>query len=232
MPESLRSAGYGILSPILKAFRLDYRQNYIKNFLTATEPFLGGGTAFDDAEKRKLLHSFPAPSEALVDQAFREVPGDDYSTKMIYWELKNRLPELLLMRVDKMTMATSVEARVPFLDHKLVEFSMKIPLSLKIKNGETKYILKKAVEGLIPRNIIYRKKIGFAGSGKNMLTKKILGYAKPFLLEYEDPYTDQPYVRNLVDEYERTGINYSAEIWSLINFKMWHKSWIAGEKIS
>ena len=136
------------------------------------------------------------------------------------------------MRVDKMTMATSVEARVPFLDHKLVEFSMKIPLRLKIKNGETKYILKKAVEGLIPRNIIYRKKIGFTGSGKNMLTKKIFDYAKPFLLEYEDPYTDQTYIRQLVGEYERTGINYSAEMWSLINFKMWHKSWIAGETLS
>ena len=150
MPESIRSTSYTMLSTLLKSLRVDYRQNYIKNFLSANEPFLGGATAFDDSEKTKLLSSSAALSGALVDKSFRAVPGDDYSTKMIYWELKNRLPELLLMRVDKMTMATSVEARVPFLDHKLVEFSMKIPWQLKIKNGETKYILKKAVEGLIP----------------------------------------------------------------------------------
>ena len=73
---------------------------------------------------------------------------------------------------------------------------------------------------------------GFAGSGKNMLTKKILDYAKPFLFDYKDPYTDQAYIRGLVDEYERTGINFSTQIWTLINFKMWHKFWIAGESIS
>ncbi|MGA7160609.1 MAG: asparagine synthase (glutamine-hydrolyzing) [Bacteroidota bacterium] len=232
MPESIRSTSYTLLSTLLKSLRVDYRQNYIKNFLTAKEPFLGGAIAFDDSEKTKLLNTYAFPSGALVDESFRAVPGGDYSTKMIYWELKNRLPELLLMRVDKMTMATSVEARVPFLDHKLVEFSMKIPWQLKIKNGETKYILKKAVEGLIPRNIIYRKKIGFAGSGRNMLTKKILDYAKPYLFEHDDPYTDKTYIRNLINEYERTRINYSTQIWSLINFKMWHKFWIAGEEIT
>jgi hypothetical protein len=52
------------------------------------------------------------------------------------------------------------------------------------------------------------------------------------LLEYEDPYTDQEYIRKLIAEYDRTGINYSSEIWTLINFKMWHKSWIAGETLS
>ncbi|HTR81893.1 MAG TPA: asparagine synthase (glutamine-hydrolyzing) [Bacteroidota bacterium] len=232
MPQVVRSTGYGLLSPILKSLRVDYRQNYIKNFLSASESFLGGATAFDDKEKAKLLRRSAASSAALVDEAFHAASGSDYSTKMIYWELKNRLPELLLMRVDKMSMATSVEARVPFLDHKLVEFSMKIPWQFKIKNGETKYILKKAVEGLIPQDIIYRKKIGFAGSGKNMLTSKILAYAKPFLLDYEDPYTDQSYIRTLIDEYERTHINYSSEIWTLINFKMWHKLWIAGEAIT
>ncbi len=232
LPGSLRSAGYGLLSPILKSLSMNYRQNYIKNFLAANGTFLGGGTAFDDAEKRKLLRSHAGDSAPMVDMAFQSVPGDDYSTKMIYWEFKNRLPELLLMRVDKMTMATSVEARVPFLDHKLVEFSMKIPWRLKIKNGETKYILKKAVEGLIPHNIIYRKKIGFTGSGKNMLTKRILDYARPYLLDYDDPYTDREYIRTLIAEYDRTGINYSSEIWSLINFKMWHKSWIAGETLT
>ena len=80
---------------------------------------------------------------------------------MIYSEFKLRLPELLLMRVDKITMSTSLEARVPFLDHELVELSNNIPYHQKIKNQEAKYILKKSVEGIIPDEIIYRKKMGF-----------------------------------------------------------------------
>ena len=227
-PRPVRSAGYALLTPFLKAMRVDYRQNFVKNFLTSGETFLGGATAFDDTEKSKLLHIRPESSAALVSEQFRGVPRGDYSTKMIYWELKNRLPELLLMRVDKMTMAASVEARVPFLDHKLVEFSMRIPWNLKVRNGETKYILKKAVEGVIPRNIIERKKIGFAGSGRNMLTPAIYAFAKHELLGYGDPYLDQSYVRGLLKEYERTSVNYSTQIWCLLNFKLWHKYWIEG----
>jgi asparagine synthase (glutamine-hydrolysing) len=89
-------------------------------------------------------------------------PDGDFLDSMIYLELKHRLPELLLARVDKMTMATSVEARVPFLDPTLVEFSFHIPSAWKYKKGITKYILKKAAEGILPHDVIYRKKVGFA----------------------------------------------------------------------
>ena len=105
-------------------------------------------------------------SYAMADwyrnQLKRELPDADQLTCMGYLELKHRLSELLLMRVDKMSMATSVEARVPFLDHQLVEFALTIPKELKYHNGETKYILKKAAEGILPHEIIYRKKMGFA----------------------------------------------------------------------
>lgn len=84
----------------------------------------------------------------------------DFFKIITYLELKHRLPELLLMRVDKMTMAVSVEGRMPFLDHKLVEFVLQVPQKLKYAQGQTKYILKKACAG--PHDIIYRRKIGFA----------------------------------------------------------------------
>src|ERR1700686_365101 len=80
---------------------------------------------------------------------------------MTYVDLNLRLPELLLMRVDKMSMGVSLEGRVPFLDHKFVELAMGIPSALKTKNGTLKYILKKAVRGVIPDAIIDRKKQGF-----------------------------------------------------------------------
>ena len=116
---------------------------------------------------------------------------------MIYLELKHRLPELLLMRVDKMTMATSIEARVPFLDPKLVEFALHIPTKFKYKNGITKYILKKACEGILPNDVIYRKKVGFGapvvrwarGNGpyKTLLNKQFnSSHSLPFNSSYLD----------------------------------------------
>ena len=81
---------------------------------------------------------------------------------MLYLELKQRLPELLLMRTDKMAMATSIEARVPFLDYKLVEFMLHVPMNLKFKNNTTKYLLKKIARGILPDAVIDRKKVGFA----------------------------------------------------------------------
>lgn len=100
--------------------------------------------------------------EYHLQQLYKKQKNPEFLTSMIYSELKQRLPELLLMRVDKMTMATGVEARVPFLDHTFVEFALQIPMHLKYKNGITKYILKKASEGILPNDVIYRKKMGFA----------------------------------------------------------------------
>src|SRR5258707_8963820 len=80
---------------------------------------------------------------------------------MTYLELKLRLPELLLMRVDKITMATSVEARVPFLDHHLVEYAMGIPREFKVSGSTGKHILKRALEPILPHDLLYSKKRGF-----------------------------------------------------------------------
>ena len=80
---------------------------------------------------------------------------------MSYLDLNLRLPELLLMRVDKMTMASSLEARVPFLDHEVVSFALGIPDEVKLRNGILKAVLKNAVRGLIPDSVIQRPKQGF-----------------------------------------------------------------------
>ena len=85
----------------------------------------------------------------------------DVLWKIPYMEMKLRLPEHLLMRVDKLTMAHSVEARVPYLDHDVVEFAMRIPPSYKLKNGSAKAILKKAAEPYIDNDMVYRIKQGF-----------------------------------------------------------------------
>ena len=149
------------------------------------EPFWSGAIAYWESQKIPLLPAYsPSPPNGweeivrigLMPKSYLSPnsdciagdflnyfdavqPGRDQLTRMIYNEFRLRLPELLLMRVDKIAMASSLEARVPFLDQALVELTMNIPMDVKLQNGESKYLLKKAVEGLIPNEIIYRKKM-------------------------------------------------------------------------
>jgi asparagine synthase (glutamine-hydrolysing) len=239
VPSFLSRTAYAAISPLLKMKKVDYRQNIIRNVMEKQPAFWGNAIAFYETEKRRAINldAFDGldlySSFELADEQFQRSAQMGYRgdlQRIIYWEIKNRLAELLLMRVDKITMAVSLEARVPFLDHKLVEFSMNIPSSLKMKNGTPKYILKQALRGILPDDIIDRKKIGFAGSGKNMLTPEIFRHARGLLLSPRHDYYNQTYIRTLLDEYERTKINYTPQVWALYNFELWHRWWIEGDR--
>lgn len=116
--------------------------------------------------------------EYLRRQMIQRNPQASMLTHMMYRELQHRLPELLLTRLDKMTMASSIEGRVPFLDPKLVAYALKISQELQLKNGVTKYLLKKASEEILPAEIIYRQKIGFAAPVTRWFKKG--NYFKPY----------------------------------------------------
>ncbi len=182
IPQSVKQAGVWLAA---QAFPTKtYHRSLLEQWASGHHLFWSGAMAFQELSKKSLYTGsnvceydpileriYPGfdqslDSYAVVDyhlkKLYEQDPQADFLKSMIYLELKQRLPELLLMRVDKMTMATSVEGRVPFLDHKHVEFALQVPTHLKYKNGETKYILKKACEGILPHDVIYRKKVGFA----------------------------------------------------------------------
>lgn len=166
------------------SFKFKERIDMVYDWAHDRSLFWGGALAFREHSKKRLYDYLPSyendemveriysglnqhnDSYAFVDYHLKQFKkynsANDLLLKMIYLELKQRLPELLLMRVDKMTMAHSIESRVPFLDYRLVEFALHIPAHLKFKNNQTKYILKKALEGIVPHDVIYRKKMGFA----------------------------------------------------------------------
>jgi asparagine synthase (glutamine-hydrolysing) len=153
----------------------------------------------------------------------------DALTRMIYNEFKLRLPELLLMRVDKITMSTSLEARVPYLDRDLVEFTMDIPEGWKTKNGESKYLLKKAVEDLIPKDIIYRKKMGFGAPMKEWLRSDFGKAAETAILGSElmkRGYFNVDYVRSLITDHRKGRRDTSLYIWTLFNLTAWYDYWV------
>lgn len=183
IPGFARSCIKNVFAPILKnnPTKFDLLQNWThKNPL-----FWGGAIAFNEAHKQILLPDLNTRIEfdpivqqiypglrqefnslAIVDYHLSKLkeldPEADFCKQMLYLELKQRLPELLLMRADKMSMAQGLEAREPFLDHKLVEFMINVPGSLKFKKNTKKYLLKQICRGILPDSVIDRKKVGFA----------------------------------------------------------------------
>jgi asparagine synthase (glutamine-hydrolysing) len=135
-------------------------------------PIFWGAEVFNDVQKKNLLSSRMlrkygdlnswSAIESIWVKFIKKTPRVDSLQWMTYLDLNFRLPELLLMRVDKMSMGASIEVREPFLDHKLIELALGIPQDIKIKNGVLKSILKKSLRGLLPDEILDRKKQGFA----------------------------------------------------------------------
>lgn len=139
-------------------------------------------------------------------------------------DMQLRLPELLLMRVDKMTMAASLEARVPFLDHTLVEFAMGIPSELKVFDEKTKALLKLAVHDLLPPTIIDRPKQGFGIPLDTWMDQAFGIHARKILDSFcaRTGYFDKNEVQRLFEQPKRMAYG----IWNLLNFAIWHEKWI------
>jgi asparagine synthase (glutamine-hydrolysing) len=144
---------------------------------------------------------------------------------MSYADLTLRLPELLLMRVDKMSMGVSLECRVPFLDHKFVELAMSIPERIKTTGGVSKYILKKAVRGVVPDELIDRRKQGFGVPVYEWFFDRLGGLCREEMTAFCDrtDFLDCGQVMNLIDN------NRGVEVWFLLNFALWWKKFIACE---
>ena len=192
--------------------------------------FLGNAIAFWDTEKERLMQGGRATwttSGRWAANLMRGLPPDDLLLRMINLELKNRLPELLLMRVDKMSMAHSIETRVPFLDEDVAEFALTIPSELKYRHGVYKYVLKEAARGIIPDDIIDRKKWGFCGSATNMLTPRLADFAQGLVLN--SPIIQEQFeigeVARLFENHRRQPRFNSFKIWNLLNLVLWHKCW-------
>jgi len=194
--------------------------------------FWGGAEAFTDVQKKKLLSRRLREKFAdltsweilkPIRQRFEEKAWEkSHLHWMTYVDLNMRLPELLLMRIDKMSMGVSLEGRVPFLDHKFVELAMSIPESVKTKNGTLKYILKKAVRGLIPDELVDRKKQGF---GVPLYEWSFGQLGKKTREEIQD-FCDQSDFLDRSEALFLINRGRSSEAWYLLNFILWWKEFV------
>jgi asparagine synthase (glutamine-hydrolysing) len=240
LPLTLRGALAATAKPLMEASFNKRTAIELARRLGAGEPlFWGGAIVFDEDFKRRVLSSEVntragnRSSYDAVGQHLEHIaearPNSDFATRMSYLELKLRLPELLLMRVDKMTMATSVEARVPFLDHHLVEYAMGLPTNLKIEGASGKHILKRALEKVLPADLLYRPKRGFGapirewfrGESGEMLGGLIMNSS----IRGRELF-DYAFIALLIEEHRSGKRDWSFHLWALLNVSLWYDRWI------
>ena len=147
---------------------------------------------------------------------------------MLYIDTKSWLPDDLLIKADKMTMANSLELRVPLLDHKVLEFAAALPPNLKVRRFTTKYLAKRALGRRVPKPILYRRKAGFPVPYESWLRKDLRSWVHDVLFDREATnrgYFAAPALRELLDRDEATG-GYSKEIFSLVTLELWHRTFL------
>jgi len=189
--------------------------------------------AFSSAEQRAMsTRNGSEPVYENYNRYWAAHQDDSLLARMLYADQKTYLLELL-MKQDQMSMAASIESRVPFLDHTFVEFAARMPDGLKIHKGKQKYVLKKAVEDLLPRGIIYRKKMGFPTPVRSWLRSTRADelftalQSKDGLIAH---YFDLHAVNDLIAR-NRAGIEDCTDrIWRLLTFQIWGQVFITGNR--
>jgi asparagine synthase (glutamine-hydrolysing) len=224
----LRSAGYA----------RTYQFEAIRRASLGLPLFWGGAEAFTDAEKQQLLGaairsrlrglSSWEPIRPIRERFAAAAWDRGHANWMTYVDLSIRLPELLLMRVDKMSMGVSLEGRVPFLDHEFVALALSIPSRLKLKDGELKHVLKRAVRGVIPDELIDRPKQGFGVPVNDMLPGRLLAAARAEVSRFarETGLLDPA----IADKVMTTADG--SKVWYLMNLAMWWRRFIAREPLA
>ncbi len=165
-------------------------------------------------------------SHELLFERYREAEAEDFLDEILYADITTYLPDCLLVKVDIATMATSVEARSPFLDHTFMEFAARIPSRLKLRNGQSKWILKRALRGLLPEPILARRKMGFSLPLDVWLRGELQGLARELLLSPRSlarGYFAPGFVRQILDEHLAERWNWHVEIWTLMMLELWHR---------
>ena len=167
------------------------------------------------------------PFEPIRRQRAR-VGAADRLAQECYVDLRLTMPDSVLMKVDKMSMAHSLEVRVPFLDHALVEFVASIPSDRKFPGLKTKALYRKAMEGILPDFVLNRGKQGYSLPIKNWLRTDLRDYMDTLLRTSPlvQQYFNQPCIDRLIDEHLRRTHNHNHVLWALMNLALWHRRFI------
>ena len=182
--------------------------------------------------KELLLARADGISEFFAHNQWLEVKGLDALSKAYCHDLNFYLPDDLLKKVDMASMLTSLECRAPFLDHKLIEFSLKIPPHLKVKNDQLKYILKKALADYLPREILYRKKTGFGAPVESWLRNQLKEMTHDLLAPgcKSESFLDRKGIQGALDAVykgkENNDYRIAYRLWLILVFEVWARAYM------
>ncbi|MPQ21089.1 asparagine synthase (glutamine-hydrolyzing) [Carnobacterium divergens] len=193
------------------------------------ERYVGNAKIFEEAEKQKLLKNYLAghPYQDVTRPFYDASKGYDPIDRMQFIDIHTWLNGDLLLNADRTTMAHSLELRTPFLDKEVFKVARTLPSDIRIANGTTKYILRKAAESFVPDNVLYRKKLGFPVPIRHWLKDEMNEWAKGIIRESAtDHLINKQYVLQLLDDHCAGKADNSRKIWTVLTFMVWYKVYI------
>ncbi|RPH97310.1 MAG: asparagine synthase (glutamine-hydrolyzing) [Lysobacterales bacterium] len=209
-------------------------RNFLRHIaLNGSYRYLDAGTLFDQ-NSRDALFQESAAERMLAEDPWQDLAAclaredGHWLSAIQYLDFKSYLPLDILTKVDRMSMAHSLEARVPLLDHKLVEFAAAIPPGLKLRNGRTKHIFKEALKGILPETIIDRPKQGFAVPLGRWFRGELTGFVHDLLLSPTSRARNifnPAYIEKLLLLQSR-GRPLDLQLWTLISFELWCRTFL------
>ncbi|HEX29403.1 TPA: asparagine synthase (glutamine-hydrolyzing) [Candidatus Poribacteria bacterium] len=165
----------------------------------------------------------------IFDHYFSRARSNDLLSRILYVDLKTYLPNDLLVKVDRMSMANSLEVRSPFLDHKFIEFAMTIPSYLKLNGKTSKYILRRYLQGKVPQEIIDRGKMGFSIPLSLWLKNDLRDMVEDVLFSRnarERGYFRYEYIRKMWNHHLKGMRDFSVQLWTLLMLELWHQMFV------
>jgi asparagine synthase (glutamine-hydrolysing) len=236
LPRSIRAKMIRPLSEALPHRALG--KNFLFNIsLDAAARYIDSISQFNLSRKKRLYSKdyrsqmnggFGAGEEAYGRIAGQVSTGNP-TDNLLYLDSKTYLPSDILTKVDRMSMASSLEARSPLLDHELIEFVTRIPAELKLRGGQSKYIFKKAVEGFVPPEILYREKQGFGMPINEWINLQLKERIRSDLSDQrtrERGFFDSNYINILLDEHSSGRRDHSHPLWTLWMLELWQRRYI------
>ena len=222
------------LSELLCSLLPDNRiRKYLRMSLIPLEKRYKGISTYEEEVKKRLYTSefetfiagkYEEGPHDFLSNLFQQTKNNDVLSRMLYFDMKTWLVDDLLIKADKMSMAASLELRVPFLDHRLVEFAAQIPSRCKISGKSTKVIVKEMLKGILPDAIIHRKKMGFPTPLKYMFRGELQDYAYDLLIASSAnirTYFRPAEIKRLLDEHASGRKDNHRIIWQLIVLETW-----------
>jgi asparagine synthase (glutamine-hydrolysing) len=215
-----------VLQKYAPLFSADLGQHYLSRTSSPYTYFNNNSDAFYSSEMAGRVNK--SQSMEITRNLLSQRSADGPLERMLYVDTKTWLPDDLLIKADRMTMANSIELRVPFLDHKVLEFAARLPRNQKVRGWKMKYMLKKALAKHVPKEILHRRKVGFPNPSVAWLAHDLKDVVSDILLDSRSVargYFQKRAVEDLIERNSRSR-RYTAEVFSLVVLELWHRTFV------